>query len=276
MKLYTLLLVGSGTVLLLGVGCRSEKISTPLPIASSINSSSTSSSVFLDGDGLMRNTSTIKLFDEESISASSSAYDFEATYPITRNPKIDQTIDRYIQKALHNMQTAARENPPWETRNDFDWSYNLEMGYEVTASSSDLISMVFYGEEFDGGVHPSHFVDSFTFDRRTGKMLGLPDIFKPGSTYLKKLSEFSTHDLIENQEFPKDEVVEGASPKKDNFGVFSLSNTGMIIYFGNYQVGPYVMGMPTVSIPLEEIQDFLRPDMVKKITSLVPSSVDSQ
>jgi hypothetical protein len=41
-------------------------------------------------------------------------------------------------------------------------------------------------------------------------------------------------------------IDSGTEPVEDNFKTFTFTKDGIKIYFAQYQVGPYVMGMPEV------------------------------
>jgi hypothetical protein len=44
-------------------------------------------------------------------------------------------------------------------------------------------------------------------------------------------------------------ISDGTAPDADNFGTFTFTPNTITIYFQQYQVGPYSIGMPTVTIP---------------------------
>ena len=43
-------------------------------------------------------------------------------------------------------------------------------------------------------------------------------------------------------------IEDGTQPKEENFSVFTFTPTTVTLYFGQYQVGPYVLGMPEVEL----------------------------
>ena len=54
------------------------------------------------------------------------------------------------------------------------------------------------------------------------------------------------------------EWVEGASPKPDNYRVWTLTPRGLAVTFEPYQVGPFAAGAPSVLIPYTEMKDLIR------------------
>jgi hypothetical protein len=45
-------------------------------------------------------------------------------------------------------------------------------------------------------------------------------------------------------------IDSGTEPIEDNFKTFTFTGDSIKIYFAQYQVGPYVMGMPEVEISI--------------------------
>ena len=43
-------------------------------------------------------------------------------------------------------------------------------------------------------------------------------------------------------------IESGTEPKEENFSVFTFTPDKVKIYFAQYQVGPYVIGMPEVEV----------------------------
>jgi len=50
-------------------------------------------------------------------------------------------------------------------------------------------------------------------------------------------------------------VREGAGPNAGNYRNFYLTDKGLVIYFGQYQVAPYAAGTVEVPIKYEKLSD---------------------
>ena len=51
----------------------------------------------------------------------------------------------------------------------------------------------------------------------------------------------------------------GTEPTADNFDGWNLTDQDLVITFSEYQVAPYAMGMPHVSIPFASLRTLLDP-----------------
>ena len=53
-------------------------------------------------------------------------------------------------------------------------------------------------------------------------------------------------------------LLEGTSPKEENFKNFAFSKDGLILFFEQYQVAPYSEGSFRVVIPYDKIKELNR------------------
>jgi hypothetical protein len=115
-------------------------------------------------------------------------------------------------------------------------------------------------DEFSGGAHGSEDSVSFNYDMKAHRMMTIADLFPGNPGYLDKLSQTAVEALIADRknatgestvsDFELKWIGEGAGPKAENFDVFTTHENRLTIYFGQYQVGPYAIGMPRIDIPL--------------------------
>jgi hypothetical protein len=58
-----------------------------------------------------------------------------------------------------------------------------------------------------------------------------------------------------------DEGIEGgAGPEENNYNLWNITEKGLLITFGVYQVGPFAAGQQEVMIPYASLKGILRPD----------------
>ena len=143
-----------------------------------------------------------------------------------------------------------------------DQKSGLEGSYEVSRLDEGLASLAVRVSRFyAGAAHPGAVLLTFTYDLRTGRRLALAELFTPGSPYLAKLSELSRQLLAAQPGFDElqDFVVPGTEPTAENFAGWTLTDEDLVITFAEYQVAPYAMGMPHVSIPFASLRTLLDP-----------------
>jgi hypothetical protein len=52
-----------------------------------------------------------------------------------------------------------------------------------------------------------------------------------------------------------------------------LGEQGLILQYGEYEIGPYVVGLPRLVIPFSELQGVLKPEYLPKIDTPAASTL---
>ena len=197
-------------------------------------------------------------------------YEIDVEYPqITgsTNPaaeKFNQQAKALVNEEVQSFRAAmtdlAEENIESTTGSD------LGIGYTVALANDDLISVDFgIGGYYRGAAHPNSHSRVINFDLKNGKPLKLADLFKPESSYLQAISDYSVKDL-QKQSKSKDNMLDddsirsGAGPIAKNYQSWTITKQGLGINFDAYQVGPYAAGPQFVLVPYSAIKDAIKPD----------------
>lgn len=112
------------------------------------------------------------------------------------------------------------------------------------------------------GAHPNTFYRTFTFDLTTGEEADITDLFLPRSDYLTRLSAIAQFELAKSLgEFADIEyIAQGTVPDTLNFQTFVIDADTLVLLFPPYQVAPYAAGPQSVTIPLSQLADILKPE----------------
>ncbi|MDB5189849.1 MAG: hypothetical protein JWN49_175 [Parcubacteria group bacterium] len=138
--------------------------------------------------------------------------------------------------------------------------YALTIAYKLHTSSSTIsYDYEIYANTL--GAHPNTYYHTFTFDKQTGALLELSDLFKAGTPYLDLLSTRTRADLpaiIDKQSngggADTSDITYGTAPKIESFQNFYIENGNLVIVFAPYQVGPYALGTVLDPIPLSSLK----------------------
>ncbi len=140
---------------------------------------------------------------------------------------------------------------------DINW---LEIDCVSVRSDNLIFALKFnissYGE---GAAHPNQDTKTLNYSIIDQKELGLKDLFKPDSDYLKLLSQLSRTHLKERLDERYFQMIdEGTLPKETNFSSFLVEKTGLTIFFNPYEVAPYSKGTQEILILSSEMKlDYL-------------------
>lgn len=137
--------------------------------------------------------------------------------------------------------------------------YTLNIAYLISTSKRS-VSYIFTVNTYTGGAHGATTFKTFTFDAQTGKLLTLGDLFTKGADYLGKLSTISRTRLpgALRDQADADMIVQGTTPREENFANFFLDNANIVILFEPYQVAAYAAGPQTLYIGLSELATILK------------------
>lgn len=126
--------------------------------------------------------------------------------------------------------------------------------FELKTNERDILSLNLgnYGYP-PKAAHGMTYIKSLTFDTRTGHAYQLPELFKPGSDYVRRLS-----DIIKNQIAQRGiqllNEFEKIRPDQDYY----IADKALVIYFQLYEITPYVFGFPMFPISVFDLQDIAR------------------
>ena len=83
---------------------------------------------------------------------------------------------------------------------------------------------------------------SINYDTRTGRVLPLSALFRPGSNYLARLSQLAIASLEQDEFAERSAIRHVAGAVESNFKVFTLTDTTLILHFPTYQVAAGAAG----------------------------------
>lgn len=162
------------------------------------------------------------------------------------NPKIQQQLNQMIFKEMNKLLVD----------NNYFESTLVEMiaYYEIKNNQRGILSLNLIVYSYTGGAHGMTFAKSLTVDTKTGRNYQLQDLFKPGSPYVQRISEYVRRH-IKQWDIPVLEPFTKIQPNQD----FYMADTSLVVYFQLYEISPYVAGFPYFPIPLLDLQDIIRP-----------------
>jgi hypothetical protein len=135
----------------------------------------------------------------------------------------------------------------------------FDLRYKLVSPPGPIFSLQLVIEGMtDGAAHPYHVTISYNFNLETGREIALNDLFLPAASPLPVIADYSKKELAK-RDIGFEMFAAGADPKPENYTVWNISADGLVIFFNEYQVAPYVAGPQTVVIPFAELQKIIDP-----------------
>jgi Protein of unknown function (DUF3298). len=130
---------------------------------------------------------------------------------------------------------------------------------KILNAEKPLATVVLNTSSYLGGAHGSSAQQYYNFDLSTQKLVQLNDILLPNQrTKLEKLGYEVFKTWVKDAKLA-DNVQEYEQIWKfklsDNF---YLSQQGLILQYAEYEIGPYVAGLPRLTIPYDQLQSVLK------------------
>jgi hypothetical protein len=184
-------------------------------------------------------------------------WSIEIKYPIIEG---DSTFNAAVLHHVRTMATGFRKGLPKTASKGYpDYGAYLKGKYTAQILKNGIVSVLFdYGEYTPGAVHPWGVMASMNYDTRSARFLRLSDLFRPGSNYISRLSELSIDDLQQHEYAEETAIRHGAGPVENNFEVFTLTDTELVVHFQQYQVAAGAVPSEQVSIPMTKLAPLLR------------------
>ena len=150
-------------------------------------------------------------------------------------------------------------------QNDYtdSYCYNRFVAYSVMRADAQVISLESLDSSYLGGAHGNYYYEGTTFDTMTGEELKIQDIVTDMPSFRqhatkdidKYLQENYGDGLFEDYQDTVEQIWEG----EDGFNWY-LNESGIIVIFNPYVVGPFAMGSVTVPLPYSAYASFLNPN----------------
>ncbi|ENV09142.1 hypothetical protein F966_01789 [Acinetobacter higginsii] len=144
---------------------------------------------------------------------------------------------------------------------------------KILQPKGQLATVVLNSSSYLGGAHGSTSQRYYNFDLANQKQIQLHDLLLPKQkATLDKLAHEAFKVWIVDSKLATDpKEYEQAWPFQvtDNF---LLGEQGLILQYGEYEIGPYVVGLPRLVIPFSELQGVLKPEYLPKIDTPAAST----
>lgn len=184
--------------------------------------------------------------------------------------RLNETITSRLDAALADVRDAAKAIE--ETRTE---PPNLMAGLHGDYSlfhNQDLASLWILMDNYTGGAHGMYWIDSYTFNPKTGEIYTLPDLFIDDPAGLTHI----TDTILAGKDDPDRGYMPGAEEtiaSYNNAYPFLINGDELIVYFPLYEFTPYAAGMQHFVFPLSEISTYLKPEIVSAMTDQEPVNI---
>lgn len=136
---------------------------------------------------------------------------------------------------------------------------------KILNAKDPLATVVLNTSSYLGGAHGSSSQHYYNFDLKQQKLVSLDDLLLP--------NQKAALNRVAHEAFRTWVVYSKLATNVDEYEQawkFSLSNNyylgteGLILQYGEYEIGPYVVGLPRLTIGYDQLQKILKPEYLPK------------
>jgi len=169
-------------------------------------------------------------------------------------PRVTGMQNKQLQQFINS--TIVRQNQQLineQTGNMDTTVVDLYGYYEIKNNQRDVLSLSLNNYVYHyHAAHGMTVIKSLTFDLQKRRQVELKDLFKPGSDYVKRISELIKVQIKE-RDIPLLVDFKAIRPDQD----FYIADKALIIYFQLYEITPYAYGFPMFPISVYALQDII-------------------
>lgn len=113
-----------------------------------------------------------------------------------------------------------------------------------------------------GTAHPDNQVASIVVLQN--RKLTLPELLVDDNAF-KALAKYCSDVLNKRKLSDPEWVAKGSAATAENYRVFGIKNAGLFLQFSPYQVAPYAVGTPEITIPKALLKQWIKPSYYQLI-----------
>jgi hypothetical protein len=156
--------------------------------------------------------------------------------------EINQTLSRYVQDLIKQQQDIQVQGKT-----------DMQGSYEIKSNERGIFSVTLNNYAYTYPMaHGMTYLKSLTADVQTGKIFSLRDLFKPGSDYVKVLSDNIRRQIMERR-IPTLDTFKAIRPDQ----YYYVADKALVIYFQLYEITPYYVGFPMFPISVFELEPII-------------------
>ncbi len=183
---------------------------------------------------------------------------------IPKPTTVQANIDRFLAAAKRDA--IARGQPV---------AYSLQVDPEFLGQRGQVVSFKIITAYYTGGAHGGASDNYYNLDLKQKKQLTLSDIVLPNQQ--QKLRDQLYGQFTEWVKKDDSKVNLAEYEQTWPFTLtenFSFTETGLLFSYGQYEIGPYVAGMPEFVVPYTQLSGIIKPEYLVAVSNQ-PSTNDA-
>lgn len=147
----------------------------------------------------------------------------------------------------------------------------------ILNAKGPLVTIVLNSSSYLGGAHGSSSQQYYNFDLEKKKLVKLNEILAPNQlAALENQAHEAFKTWVIESKLANDVSEYEQAWKFKLSDNYYLSKQGLILQYGEYEIGPYVVGLPRLTIPYEQLQTILKKPYLPEFATEAAASAASE
>ncbi|MCF8216362.1 MAG: DUF3298 and DUF4163 domain-containing protein [Chlorobium sp.] len=140
-------------------------------------------------------------------------------------------------------------------------AYQFDLNGSVLLNRQGVLTVSLSTQSYTGGAHGSYGTRFFVFDVRSGKRLGVEDLFIAG--FEDRLNSLIDSRYRQMRGLSKTERLDGEKGRLFENGIrfngnVALTPEGVTFFYNNYEIAAYVYGSTAIALSFRDVEDILK------------------
>ena len=146
----------------------------------------------------------------------------------------------------------------------------------ILNAKGPLVTVVLNTSSYLGGAHGSSSQQYYNFDLEKQKLVKLDEVLAPNQlASLENQAHESFKTWVIESKLANDVSEYEQAWKFKLSDNYYLSQQGLILQYGEYEIGPYVVGLPRLTIPYDQLQTILKKQYLPEFVTEAAASAAS-
>ncbi|MCJ8161967.1 RsiV family protein [Acinetobacter zhairhuonensis] len=147
----------------------------------------------------------------------------------------------------------------------------------ILNAKGPLVTVVLNSSSYLGGAHGSSSQQYYNFDLEKKKLVPLNEVLAPNQlAALENQAHEAFKTWVIEAKLANDVSEYEQAWKFKLSDNYYLSQQGLILQYGEYDIGPYVVGLPRLTIPYEQLQTILKKQYLPEFATTAAASAASE
>ncbi|AOQ22789.1 hypothetical protein MTAT_27450 [Moorella thermoacetica] len=175
-----------------------------------------------------------------------------------QDERLESAINNAIEKSVNDQVACVKELLTDDMKKmiyqGFSPEFMLESDYKVHYNQNGLLSIVISYQRYTGGAHGSSELQAVNVDLKTGRELMIKDFYQDGEDWEGIVKRAIYNQMLSDPEkyFPETIKWWRSKPLKPNQRFYIDGDNYIVVYFDEYEIGPYAIGMPEFKVPISK------------------------